>query len=64
VNESYFDQTEVRKLSKRIWRFNANSNTPVGERDPTVGEVDAYLPAVFSGAEDAYFGDPAWLFAG
>jgi hypothetical protein len=55
ANEAY--ALDVRGLSKRIWRFDAASNTPVGDSVPTVGQVDRYLPAVFKNAEHDYYGN-------
>ncbi|KAF2734822.1 hypothetical protein EJ04DRAFT_512249 [Polyplosphaeria fusca] len=55
---------DSRELSKRIWRFDPASNTPVGDTEPTTAEVDTYVPAVFNGREDTYFGSPLFLSAG
>lgn len=62
MNVSDSTHEHVRQISKRIWRFDASSNDAVGNRDPSMEEVDAYLPAVFTGAESAYFGAPETLF--
>lgn len=48
----------IDSISKRIWRFNAASNVAVGARLPKRREVNAYLSAVFNGAETAAFGPP------
>ncbi|RYP05485.1 hypothetical protein DL764_003745 [Monosporascus ibericus] len=45
-------------LTKRLFRYDANSDEYTGDRQPTEGEIDAYLPDVFGGAESAHFGDP------
>ena len=43
-------------LTKRVFRYSTSSNDYAGDRKPTVGEVAAYLPDVFTGGEDQYFG--------
>ncbi|KAM5448709.1 hypothetical protein MaudCBS49596_005215 [Microsporum audouinii] len=52
-----------RVLWQRLFRYNPNSNQ-YPNRDPTVLEVDTYLPAVFNGQENNYFGAPAHFVGG
>ncbi|RYP31404.1 hypothetical protein DL767_005804 [Monosporascus sp. MG133] len=48
-------------LTKRLFRYDANSDEYTGDRLPTEGEIDAYLPAVFGGDESDHFDDPRRL---
>jgi len=51
---------DTQSISKRIWRFDATSDKPVGTKAPTRKQADSYLPAVFDGAENGYFRAPRW----
>jgi hypothetical protein len=60
-NHNYSDyHGDVSALGKRLFTFVAGSTNAAdasGRRQPKRKEVDAYLPAVFDGAEP-YYGNP------